>query len=585
MRWLFFIWIFCNLGVQLASAQTTLVVESAAEGIALNTIEKFPKKYASVEEALLQLPKLIEQLKKQGYWEASIDRWSHQNDTLKVFCWVGNYYPEISLHSDSLATQLLKKYPWKKEKKIQLESIDSLQSSILQYLSEQGYPFAKVLLEDLAWNDSPTVSLKIEPGPIYQFDSVINVGSAIVNYHYLAKYLQVDKGTLFQPSKVKEVNERLNNLDFVEQEAPPQVQLTGTGAILQLNLKERKTSQFDFLIGLLPATNDVLRQKLMITGEANILLKNEFGGGETLGLTWQQLQPKSPRLQILFDQPYVFKTNWGLNANFHLFKKDSSFVTIQMNAGIKYAMGMKQVGVFFIEQNTSNIIGLDTNLIQATKRLPDALDVRSTNIGLSHEYNGTDYLRNPRKGIYWTIAGTAGIKQVKENAVITQMKDPSFDYTSLYDTIQMKSYQLRVRAVLDKYFPIGKASTFKVSTKGGWYQSPQIFRNELFQIGGYKLLRGFDEESIYVSSYVVGTVEYRYLIGRNAYLFAFSDLGWVESQQVNAKFTNQFLSGGAGIFLETRAGVIQLALAAGKRNNQSFDLKQAKIHIGYVNYF
>jgi hypothetical protein len=43
------------------------------------------------------------------------------------------------------------------------------------------------------------------------------------------------------------------------------------------------------------------------------------------------------------------------------------------------------------------------------------------------------------------------------------------------------------------------------------------FRNELFQIGGNRLLRGFDEESQFVSQYLVPSVEYRYLIGQNSY--------------------------------------------------------------------
>lgn len=566
-------------------AQTTLVFETNAKGNALSLIQSYEKKYENTEQAIAQFPILIKQLRLIGYWEASIDQWKIQNDTLKAICWTGELYEAVTIIPDSISQILLKNFPWKKEKAVSIPSLDSLQNEILEYLNEQGYPFAKVLWDEWILYPTQQVSLKIEEGPKYHYDSIVNVGSAVVNYHYLAKYLDIDKTKILQPSQLGEINNRLQQLDFVEQAAPPQLQLTGTGAILQLNLQDRKVSQFDFLIGLLPATDDVLRQKLMVTGEANILLKNEFGGGESLGLTWQQLQPKSPRLQINIDQPYIFKSNWGVNAHFNLFKKDSSFVTILLNAGVKYALGKKQVGTFFIEQNSSNIIGLDTNLVIATKQLPSALDVRSTNFGISHEYNGLDYIRNPRKGIWWKLSGSAGVKNVKVNAAISQIKDPSFDYNSLYDTIQLKSYQFRVLGNLDKFFPLGKASTLKISGRGGWYQSPQIFRNELFQIGGYKLLRGFDEESIYVSNYAVATLEYRYLIGRNAYLFTFTDAGWVKSAQVDAQYKDQLWSGGAGLFLETKAGLIQLALAAGKRNQQSFNLKQAKIHIGYVNYF
>jgi outer membrane protein assembly factor BamA len=581
----FFIITIFSLLVMKVAAQTRLVIQAEATGDALAIITSFPKAFEAVDAVIAQFPVLVNQLQAKGYWEASVDQWVLKNDTVFAGCWIGKQYNELQLQPDSTAQLLLKNYQWKKTKTVSVTELDSFQNHLLNYLSELGYPFAKVEFHNVQLLPDPVLPLKIEAGPMYSFDSIINVGPATLNHHFISKYLQIEKGTLFQPSRMREISNKLNTLDFIEQAAPPQIQLTGTGAILQLNLKERKVSQFDFLIGLLPATDEVLRQKLLITGEANILLKNEFGGGESIGLTWQQLQPKSPRLQIIFDQPYIFKTNWGVSAGFQLFKKDSSFLTIQLNAGLKYAMGKRQVGTFFVQQNTSNIIGLDTNLIKSTKALPPQLDVRSTNIGLAHEYNGTDYLRNPRKGMWWMLSGSAGLKQVKQNAAIAQIKDPSFDYTSLYDTIQLKSYQFRLTGIIDKYLPVGKASTIKLSTKAGWYQSPQIYRNELFQIGGFKLLRGFDEESIYVSGYAVATFEYRYLIGRNAYLFGFADAGWVKSAQVGAVFSDQMLSGGMGIYLETRAGVIQMALAAGKRKDQNFDIRQAKIHLGYVNYF
>ena len=33
-----------------------------------------------------------------------------------------------------------------------------------------------------------------------------------------------------------------------------------------------------------------------------------LGAGETIGLNWQQLQVKSPRLNIIYQHPYLFNT-------------------------------------------------------------------------------------------------------------------------------------------------------------------------------------------------------------------------------------------------------------------------------------
>ena len=119
----------------------------------------------------------------------------------------------------------------------------------------------------------------------------------------------------------------------------------------------------------------------------------------------------------------------------------------------------------------------------------------------------------------------------------------------------------------------------------GWFQSPNTFRNELFQIGGYKLLRGFDEESIFSSAFGVGTVEYRYLLGQNSFLSAFMDYGLSTNNSLEVKANNNFLGAGVGMAFETKAGIFNITYAAGKRDDEKFNLRQSKIHLGYVNYF
>ena len=151
--------------------------------------------------------------------------------------------------------------------------------------------------------------------------------------------------------------------------------------------------------------------------------------------------------------------------------------------------------------------------------------------------------------------------------------------------VRLNSYQFRLKGTLAHYFKLTRVSTFKMAVNGGWFQSPAIFRNELFQIGGYKLLRGFDEESIFASQYAVGTLEYRYLLGRNSYLFYFVDGGWSKNTPVMPDPDNNYWGTGLGMAFETKAGIFNLSYAVGKRDDTKFNMRQSKIHIGYVNYF
>ena len=112
-----------------------------------------------------------------------------------------------------------------------------------------------------------------------------------------------------------------------------------------------------------------------------------------------------------------------------------------------------------------------------------------------------------------------------------------------------------------------------------------LFDNELYRIGGLKTLRGFNEQSIFASTYGVATAEYRYMIGQYDYLTVFSDVAYVE-KKTESEFNSQWLTGlGAGINFRTNGGVFSLFLAVGKNQDTSFDFRATKVHFGYLNQF
>ena len=95
------------------------------------------------------------------------------------------------------------------------------------------------------------------------------------------------------------------------------------------------------------------------------------------------------------------------------------------------------------------------------------------------------------------------------------------------------------------------------------------------------MLRGFDEESQYVSQYAIGSIEYRYLVGQNSKFFVFADGGWAKGISDD----NTYLGTGMGMSFETKAGIFNLVWAVGKRDDTDFNLRQSKVHLGFVNYF
>jgi hemolysin activation/secretion protein len=221
--------------------------------------------------------------------------------------------------------------------------------------------------------------------------------------------------------------------------------------------------------------------------------------------------------------------------------------------------------------------------------LPANIDVSSGNIGLGYHFVNTNYKFNPRKGNEFDISASAGIKKTTKNNDIIHLKDPAdplFDFNTLYDAVKPQTFRFKIASSAAHYFPFGKNNTVKLAANYGLIQSPQIFRNELFQIGGYKLLRGFDEESIYANQYAVFTAEYRYLVGINSYFFGFSDIGFTKTKYNTTNFSNSFQSAGIGLEFETKFGLLNISYALGKRNDVKFDIRNSsRIHFGYINYF
>jgi outer membrane protein assembly factor BamA len=423
-------------------------------------------------------------------------------------------------------------------------------------------------------------------GPLYHIDSISVKGKIRISNSFLQRYLSIPNGSIYNKEKLDQVSKRLLELPYVQEQQPSELLMLGTGSVLDLYLAPKKSSQVNFLIGFLPANSQT--NKLQLTGDVNLNLRNSLGHGETILLNWQQLQISSPRLNLGFQQPYIFKSAFGLDFAFDLFKKDSTFLQLNAQIGIQYLMSANQSGKIFFQNQSSFLLasGVDTDLVKATHQLPANIDVRAVNIGLDYELNTTNYRFNPRSGNEFKLISSVGIKTISPNNEILDLTDPSFNFASLYDSIKLKSYQLRTRLMAAHYFSIGKGSTLKAIFTGGLYASQSIFRNELFQIGGYKLLRGFDEESIYATRYGVLTFEYRNLIGLNSYLFTFVDAGWVKNKYQATNVSNNFVSTGLGLVFETKAGLLNMSFAVGKRNDVKFDLRQAaKIHFGYINFF
>ncbi|MGN6533307.1 MAG: hypothetical protein ACTHK0_16315 [Ginsengibacter sp.] len=550
--------------------------------------------FETKDAALNYINKLTEVLFGKGFPTASVDSVIYDSTHANVKLYLGEKYKWAHISVDSIDANVLENTGWNKKqfanKDIDFSRLHLQEQKMIEYYENSGFPFAEVSLKNIEINqDKIKAELHVTKGPLYHIDSIHIFGKVKIKNLFLQHYLGIYNGGIYNNEKLQQISKLIRDLPFLQEQQAWDVSMLGTGATLNLYLEPKRSSQVNVLIGFVPG--NTITGKAQITADVHLDLKNSLGSGESILLNWQQLQPQSPRLNLGFSKPYIFNSNFGIDFSFDLLKKDSSYLQLNGILGLQYMISSNKTFKIFYENESDFLLsgGVDTTRIISSKELPANIDVSSGNIGIGYHFVNTNYRLNPRKGNEMDITATAGIKKTSKNNDIVNLKDPlnpNFDFNSLYDSIKLKTYRFKIAASGAHYFPLGKMSTLKTAANIGLLESPQNFRNELFRIGGYQLLRGFDEESIYANQYGVFTAEYRYLLGINSYFFGFSDIGFTTTRFNTTQYSNSFVSGGIGLEFETKFGLLNLSYAVGKRNDVNFDIRNSsKIHFGYINYF
>ncbi|GAC1384023.1 MAG: hypothetical protein NVSMB45_11780 [Ginsengibacter sp.] len=513
----------------------------------------------------------------RGYIAASIDSLITNSTNAELWLYIGPSYKGLNFKYDSSTLVMsFKQYSTFREHLLN------------QYLSS-GYPFVTMQLNNVELkNDFVFGQLLVNPGLLYHIDSIRQFGNLSVKKNFLYHYLSIKPGNVYDLHKIENVQKKLLELPFANQVQKADVTMLGTGAVLNVYAESKKSSQLSALIGFLPQSNS---NHVRVTADVNMSLLNALHSGESIILNWQQLQQQSPKLNLGYIQPFIFNSPATLDSKFDLFKKDSSYVLLNGRIGLSFQIAEKQSGNIFLQSSRSYLLqgAFDTNLIRVTKQLPSNIDYSLSQLGFEFHFKNTDYEITPRRGTNVNIIAAAGIKKVNMSNDIVNLKDPgtpAYNFKTLYDTVNKKDYQLNLHFILEHYSQLNNRSVLKLALNSALIESSHLFKNEVFIIGGYRIMRGFDEEGIYTTKYVVITSEYRYLTGINSFLYFFNDIGFTESKYQSINNNNNYVSIGSGVSFETKYGLLNVSYALGKRNDIPFNLTNAsKIHFGFISYF
>jgi outer membrane protein assembly factor BamA len=489
---------------------------------------------------------------------------------------LGDQYRWIQLKANPLYRDILFKAGYKSidyaNQPIKFSKLENIFEKALQICDNTGHPFADIRLDSIKIDGSKVSGfIRLELNQFIKIDSIIIKGNSRISPYFINNYLGIKAGRAYQESKIVAIESRLKELPYIKSIKPYEFTFTPATSKLVLYLDNKKANQFDGVLGFLPNERT---GKIEFTGQAHLKLQNALNRGELIDIDWRRLQLNSRDIKAKVTYPYLINTPLGLDLNFKLFQRDTIFIDVNQHAGLQYLLSGNNFFKFFVNNRSLSLVS--TTGLEMLSTLPDYADVKTLTYGLGVKYEQTDYRFNPRKGYRVSTNVATGNKKIIKNPKIN---------AALYEDVNLKSVLYNGELQADLFIPVMRQSTINIGLKAAGMQTEEVFLNEAYRIGGNNSVRGFDEESIYATSYGIANLEYRFLFEQNSFLFLFGNAAWYELDTEKSYLKDTPYGFGAGVSFQTKAGIFSISYALGKQFDNPLLLRAAKVHFGIVSVF
>ena len=481
----------------------------------------------------------------------------------KIYIYRGDKYSidkVITNIPSTIKSQIGFKENYLVDKKISTDKLKRLIENTLTYCNNNGHPFAFIKLDQTKiHNQSISLDLNLTLGPLVTIDSIILNPEIIDQKKTIQQIINIKNGDVFNQNLINEISTRIKETPYMMEINTPEYEFINNKVSLFINAKNRPANFINGILGVQPQNDG----SIDITGDANVKFINGLKKGETISLKWRKMYAQSQSLNSIIELPYLLNSSFGFFNNLDMLKKDSTFFNISNKIGSTYSFTEKsKLGLYYLFSRSNLLTTVNDINFNSTA---------INSFGIVYKLDKLDYKFNPRKGFFSSGDLQFGFKNISSAS------------DTLIEKNNSSNYQFDL--TLASYIPIRNKSTIKLACNFGSIINPILYENELYRIGGLNLLRGFDEESLWASSYLIGSIEYRLILEQNSNLFVFFDGGWIE-KKLTHEYINDIPYGfGAGINFETKPGIFSISYALGSQQNNPILFKTAKIHFGFVNFF
>jgi len=441
---------------------------------------------------------------------------------------------------------------------LKFSGLNSKIEQIIGFYENSGYPFVRVSLDSIKPGpDQISTVLLIKTGDFIRIDTIQNRTGFRISPLVLYRLMNVRPGDPYNESGLKAASVRLMRVPFMSQLRPLEVGFYPGKASVYVYPEKAGSNRFDGWVGLSPDLRSA--GALAFSGALSLSLDNILRQAENWQFNWNRNQDGSQRLNLAGNIPYIAGLPVGFRGAFELFRQDTSYLNMGWEAGIPYQFDPDQILNLFIRKRESSILS-DVQDIQNSTRQPFV----SLLSGLTWELKKLDNPINPYRGLEFKLEVSTGRK-------------------SIPDSISMQQSEYYAKIVW--FQPLAKSITCAFIVQSGYRRSNEIYENEQYRLGGLNLLRGFDEDVFHTDAFAVTSLELRYILDRTAHLILLSDVGFLRDQDNPVSQMQIPVGLGLGGQVRTGGGIFRIIFAVGRQPGQTFNIKNSKIHLGYIGVF
>lgn len=473
----------------------------SVDTVILNSI-KYQKEHQSLSSVKASIDSVANTLETYGFLNASMDTVMKSDSLFKIRIEFNDRIDKVRIHfsNTGLHARDLSRISDKISDgsfEVPIGDLPAALTGISRIYEHRGQVFTKVRLKNIAFRPGLIeADLDIRQTGQRYLDKIIVNGYPEFPRTFLSNYLNLKTGTIFNEQVLKKISDGIDQLIFVEEMSPTEVLFTKDSTIVYLNLRKKKSSNFDGLIGF---QSKETGKGLSFNGHLDVSLNNLFNSGESLKVFWKNNGNERQLFKLSADIPYFLDTRFSPEFELSIQKQDSSFVNTSGKYLLDYSLNpFSSIGIF-LQNEKSTTLSENLAAIDAFQNLF---------FGLRYHL-----VKHRSDLLFPTVFGLQ-----------TELSSGKRKIQSI------KTDQYRIYLSLEYLLPINSRNYLYLKNEtNSLISRDSILVNELYRIGGVASIRGFNEDSILASSLNITNFEYRYSTNDSSYFYTIADLGFVKN--------------------------------------------------------